>query len=201
MAYTKPHYGNLKARARRLGLVITRMTTDQDAYNFGGHEYVLTSIDATQADKDNAVLRSLAGIRRDIEDVEAVRVECCPTAETVELCPVKEKKSPTKAEAALRLMKSAKIAGAEAVISAFDRHAYSGQMGEIRAIQRDTACRMIADEIKGVVRVTEYEKVSAQSWCGNGKDLVFRAEVVVMTREAYESVIERLNEIHKDERS
>lgn len=201
MAYTKPHYGNLKARARRLGLVITRMTTDQDAYNFGGHEYVLTSIDATQLDKDNAVLRSLHGIRRDIEDIEAARVEICPPAETVELCPVKESKSPTKAEAALRLMKSAKIAGAEAVISAFDRYAYSGQMGEIRSIQRNTACRMIADEIKGVVRVTEYEKVSSQPWCGDGKDLVFRAEVVVMTRETYESVIERLNEIHKDERS
>lgn len=201
MAYTKPHFGNLQARAKRLGLIVVRMTTDQDAYHFGGHEYVLVSQHANQRDKDNAVLRSLSGIRRDIEDVEAVRVECCPPAETVELCPVKKKETPTKAEAALRLMKSAKIAGAEAVISAFDRYAYSGQMGEIRAIQRNTACRMIADEIKGVVRVTEYEKVSSQPWCGDGKDLVFRAEVVVMTREAYESVIERLNEIHKDERS
>lgn len=201
MTYVKPHYGNLKARARRLGLVITRMTTDQDAYNFGGHEYVLTSIDATQRDKDNAVLRSLAGIRRDIEDVEAVRVECCPPAETVELCPVKEKKYPTKAEAALRLMKSAKIAQAETVIGAFDRVAYSGHMEDIKEIHRNTACRMIADEIKDVVSTTEYEKVSAQPWCGDGKDLVFRAEVVVMTREAYQSVIERLNEIHKDERS
>lgn len=161
----------------------------------------MTSIDATQLDKDNAVLRSLAGIRRDIEDAEAVRVECCPPAETVELCPVKEKQSPTKAEAALRLMKSAKIANAETVISAFDREAYPSQMGEIKAIHRNTACRMIADEIKGVIRTTEHEKVSAQSWCGNGKDLVLRAEVVVMTREAYESVIERLNEIHKDERN
>ncbi len=201
MAYTKPHFGNLQARAKKLGLIVVRMTTDQDAYHFGGHEYVLVSQHASQRDKDNAVLRSLAGIRRDIEDVEAVRVECCPPAETVELCPVKEKKSPTKAEAALRLMKSAKIARAETVIGAFDREAYAGHIEDIKAIHRNTACRMIADEIKGVIRITEYEKVSAQSWCGNGKDLVSRAEVVVMTRETYESVIERLNEIHKDERN
>lgn len=70
MQNSKPRYGNLQARAHRLGLVVTKMTTDEDARACGAHEYVLTSIDATQEQKDNARLQTLYGIRHEIESIE-----------------------------------------------------------------------------------------------------------------------------------
>lgn len=38
-----PHIGNLRKRAKAFGLTITKVTTEQDAYDFGGHGYVLHS--------------------------------------------------------------------------------------------------------------------------------------------------------------
>lgn len=68
MAYIKPHFGNLKARAAKLGLVITKASTAEDAYwNGGRHQYVLH---APGDDWENIEMLELGGIRHDIEKLE-----------------------------------------------------------------------------------------------------------------------------------
>lgn len=64
-----PHYGNLKARAGKLGLIITRGTTEEDARMFG-HEYVLHEAGENWEDMR---LFSLHGIRVMIEAEEKRR--------------------------------------------------------------------------------------------------------------------------------
>lgn len=72
MAYKAPHFGNLSKRAKALGMKVTRVTTDEDARMFGGHEYVLTQADASTKTIDNASCHSLNGIRAEIESIEKI---------------------------------------------------------------------------------------------------------------------------------
>lgn len=67
MAYVAPHFGNLKARATKLGLIITKTTTAEDARIYGGHNYVLH---APGADWENMEMLALGGIRHEIELAE-----------------------------------------------------------------------------------------------------------------------------------
>lgn len=67
MAYVAPHIGNLRKRAKALGMVITKATTDEDARMIGYHEYVLHT---PGADWENMSLYALGGIRHKIEILE-----------------------------------------------------------------------------------------------------------------------------------
>jgi len=68
--YTKPHIANLKARAKALGLIITKATTAQDAYDIGHHQYVLH---APEQDWEHMEMLALGGIRYQIEQAEAAK--------------------------------------------------------------------------------------------------------------------------------
>jgi hypothetical protein len=76
MPYVAPHYGNLKARAAKLGLVITKTTTTEDARIYGGHNYVLH---APGDDWDNMEMLALGGIRHEIELAEKANLERAAT--------------------------------------------------------------------------------------------------------------------------
>lgn len=69
MTYKAPHFGNLKARATKLGLIIKKVSTAEDAYwNGGRHEYVIY---APGENWENKRIFSLAGIRAQVEKIEA----------------------------------------------------------------------------------------------------------------------------------
>lgn len=85
--YKAPHYSNLKARARKLGLIITKTTDADDARMFGGNEYVLHK---PGQDWENMRTLALRGIMVSIEEREAAaargepeqvgKVEIIPTS-------------------------------------------------------------------------------------------------------------------------
>jgi hypothetical protein len=64
---TTPNINNLRARAMRLGLVVTKTTSEQDARDFGQHLYVLHK---DGEDWENMECFSLYGIRAMIADIE-----------------------------------------------------------------------------------------------------------------------------------
>ena len=62
-----PHIGNLNKRAKALGLMITKTTTNHDAYQFGSHLYCLHDPIACI---DHINDYTLWGIRAMIEEME-----------------------------------------------------------------------------------------------------------------------------------
>lgn len=68
----RPNIGNLRKRAKVLGMLITRGSTDEDARMFGGHEYVLHAPGADWENEHNNTLH----IRRMDRLADSIRTSC-----------------------------------------------------------------------------------------------------------------------------
>lgn len=210
MAYKAPHFGNLIKRAKALGMKVTRVTTDEDARMFGGHEYVLTQADASQKRIDNASCYSLNGIRAEIESLEKINGK---TEEAVSRYAYEGSSAPIASMfkrasddyrhvsreeiiAATSKLSAAKAVRSAAVISAMEKDCYAGNMDEIKDYQKRSMIHQMADVAKTEVEFSEEERVAERGFSLNhATDTHIIGKLVVMKESDYLSVMATMRKL------
>lgn len=216
MTTSKPHFGNLQKRAKALGLVVTRMSTDEDARYTGHHEYVLTRADATVKQRDNARLLSLYGISHEISEIENANAEpvvkdACGNVvkpsdpdykeardemrgKTVPVFKPRNHEPSLRAKEALESLKAARIVSGSQVFGAMDK-AYSSDAEAIKESYRHHIAQLIAFEAKSTIEFTEHERVSGTGYLAGKTDTHIVGKVVVMREEDYMKAMSIIKEI------
>lgn len=217
MSYKAPHFGNLSKRAKALGMKVTRVTTDEDARIYGGHEYALTQADASQERLDNASCYSLNGIRAEIESLEEIngKTEEAPTTteEAVARSEFEYSASPVAKAykrasddyrhvsreeiiAATSKLSSAKTVRSAAVIGVMEKDCYADNMDEIKDYQKRSMIHSMADVAKTEVEFSEEERVAERGFSLNhATDTHIIGKLVVMKESDYLSVMATMRKL------
>lgn len=216
MTTAKPHFGNLQNRAKALGLVVTRMSTDEDARYTGHHEYVLTSADATVKQRNNARLQSLYGISHEISEIENTNAEpdvkdACGNVvkpsdpdykdarddmrgKTVPVFKPRIYEPSIRAKEALASLEAARLISGKQVFGAMDK-AYSSDAEAIKDSYRHHIAQLIAFEAKSTIEFTEHERVSGTGYLAGKTDTHIVGKLVVMREEDFMKAMTIIKEI------
>lgn len=167
MTYIKPHFGNLQKRAKALGLVITKMS-------------------------DNTTLRSLAGIRHEIEQIEeaeAARIDYAQEGHPINPIPAKEKRHEVMAKrAADFLREKAHVLTGSAIL-----HLAADHGDDYQSAMRVSMMRDMLPHLEGV---TKFVTIDRQGPFGPEKEM--RCALVTMTWEDYLGLVAILKEAGSD---